>query len=395
MRVVRRWARRIAVGLAVMVWIAAPVALAVVLTARSKDAVSAPAAQPVWTPAIEAASSTRVPATAYGAWSTASGLVAPAWSGLVQEVLIHPGSVVQSGTPLVVMDGQTKIALQTPRPFTKPLGVADDQTPEVRMLNDALRSLGLPASPDDRFGTNTLAGVQKLAASLNVTKAVAFDPAWVAWLPVPSVTVSSVSFQVAIPAPGAGSTFAEVQPSLTGARLYQVDQTGPGATDPNAGGGAGSAGVGGGSSGPGTGATPGGAPTTVPPPKTGLVGNLPDGATVAVGDQVLGKVAADGTLSPEAAAALAGLTTSAQPTLGVDIVEPRAAGTRQVPPAAVITGATGVSCVVHRSYPGGRALVDKVIVTSSDIDVADAIGLPDGPVEVLVDPPLRDRARCR
>lgn len=159
-------------------------------------------------------------------WVDGPALYAPAWSGIVGRVDVQPGDSVDHGDAIAVIDGTTRLAVSSPQPFYRPLGL-DDRGPDVGWLHDALASLGYMegVSNQDRERTSeaTLLAIGGLATDLGISSTVsAFDPAWFVWLPQ-SLQVEAIELTVGSPAPPAGSAIAASRARLGAATLQTMD----------------------------------------------------------------------------------------------------------------------------------------------------------------------------
>jgi hypothetical protein len=155
-------------------------------------------------------------------WAASPALLAGPWSGIVTQVSIAPGDEISEGDPVAVIDGVTRIAAATARPFYRPLpsGV---QGEDVAELQDLLRRLG--ALGDDvetgRIDRPTMTAVRSLAALLGVPQANTsiFDPSWVAWMPYTPIQLATTTLRVGQVAPTVGAVVAETPSVPTSAAL--------------------------------------------------------------------------------------------------------------------------------------------------------------------------------
>lgn len=420
---------------AVVAWIGLPVALASILTARSERSVQSPPIVSAWLPVGETEPDMDRKVIAVGTLGAAPPLLAPAWTGLVEQVDLRPGEPLRSGEVVAVVSGIPRLALHTARPFHRTLGY-DDRGADVAELNAWLRARGLEASEGDRFGAATRRGVRDLRQELHVPEPEAdpappappagdpgappgegaapapppaptvdtagtFDPGWVVYLPRPEVIVSTVNLQVGAPVAPPGSVVAEVEADVASVRLVQPDPSGM-VTPPRPPTGAGDAGPGA----PAPGADPSGAASGGPPPTAGAppsgggsmsgtpVGMVAEGSVLRRNGEVLGPVAPDGTIPDDTLGALLPLF-EGQDTVMVDLVEPAPPGARPVPAAALFTGPTGASCVATRAGPGRPVEVTAAFPLTADVDRVVLAGLPDGPLEVEVNASAATRNRCQ
>lgn len=218
----RRWLRAFGVvGMAL--WIALPVLALVLLSARS-TALEVARSEAVWVDVEQNSESINSPAGVQLFWTDSPSLVAPEWSGLVEQVLVGPGDTIGSGTPILVVDGIRRVAVATPVPFSGALSQGD-QGGAVEMLVDMLRDLGYDAPDGDRYGWALSQTVKSFATDIGVPGAdgLSFDSSWVVFLPAQELTVDEVDLTVAAPAPSAGAPFVIARPRLERALLVQAD----------------------------------------------------------------------------------------------------------------------------------------------------------------------------
>ena len=204
-----------------LLWVALPLVLFGVLTARSATTSVEPQ-RPAYVNVEPATASTTRPIALGLHWDTGKSLVAPSWSGVVQEVLVRDGDEIADGSAVVRIDGIVRRAAQTPLPFSRPLS-AEDTGDDVRILNDYLRVHGYAATDGDRFGWDTRVGVQAYAKDIGVLDADSvgsFDPSWVVFLPDAGV-VQKVDFRVGAPAPAPGVEIVTLRSSLVDAVLLE------------------------------------------------------------------------------------------------------------------------------------------------------------------------------
>ncbi len=354
-----------------------------------------------WVPVGEVETDISRLVVASGTVGDAPPLVAPAWGGLVEQVAIAEGSVLRSGDPVVVIDGLTRLAAHTPRPFRRPLGAAD-RGQDVADLNVWLAGEGYEASEGDRFGSATRRGIRALREAIGLdTEVDSFDPVWLVYLPRPEVTIRSVALQVGVPAPSAGASIAELEAQIAEVALLvpattasQAAAPAPTTTAPGA---------------PTT-TTPAGAatattPSAGPAPEgtSGLNGSggpigtpltaAAEGAVLEHAGTVLGPVGPDGTMPDETLFGVLPLL-GAQASVPLRLVEPEPQGVRAVPAAAIFTGPTGRTCVAYRNERGAPPTVGLVTPRAEAGDRTLLAGLPDGTIEGQVNAPAATRRLC-
>lgn len=130
---------------------------------------------------------------------------APNWSGTITRVDAGVGTTVNTGTPLLAVDGVTRLAAATDMPFYRILdeGMQGD---DVLQLETLLQRLGYFAGhPDNSYDWLTSAAVSKMEAQLGVAQpSGAFDPAWIIWIPSEGLVVGSTALAVNSVAPAQG-----------------------------------------------------------------------------------------------------------------------------------------------------------------------------------------------
>lgn len=369
--------RQLVGWLVVLALVAAPAygAWWVVERARSSVEVVPP---PVWVAATSVGESTTEATVVVATWERQPDVVAPAWTGLVQQVLLGPGDLLSNGSPVALVDGIVRIAVQTEVPISRVLE-RGARGPDVSALNGLLAARGLPASPEDTFGSSTAAGVEELAEQLGAGDTEVFDPGWVLYLPLPNAVVASVALAVAQPVPDLGASVVAVEPLLLSARAVPAEA----APEPDSG------------TDPLVSAPAGGRPVEPIPLDPALFyQDLPAGTVVEAGEVELGAMGEDGALSPEALGVLAEVIEPGASRLPALLREPSPAGAVTVPSAAVVTDPTGATCVLRRDGPGSAPVSAAVDVLDSFLGVSTVVGIEPG-VEVLVNPPARSRQSCR
>ncbi len=182
----------------VVLWLVTPV----VLLARADDLAGEEALRGEESTWMPIAPSTEPTVTEVGlrlGWEEPGPVVAPAWTGLVQEVMVAPGDVIAEGHPMAVVDGITRVAV-TGRPIGRILG-PNDRGPDVVALNALLDALGRPHGEGDVFTRATSEGTRDLSRALGMAPTVGFDPAWVLHLPTAGATATTVALVEGAPVP--------------------------------------------------------------------------------------------------------------------------------------------------------------------------------------------------
>lgn len=168
-------------------------------------------------------------------WGLPNNLVAPSWTGTVQTVRISPGDTVTDADPITIIDGITRLAAATHRPFYRPLTTGDTGN-DVAALNAWLAANGYDHAAGDDFTAATRSGVTVLARNIGAPTDNGFDPAWFIYLPANKITLTGVTLVPATPAPSAGTAIATATPALANAALVHpltvtTDATSGGAPD--------------------------------------------------------------------------------------------------------------------------------------------------------------------
>lgn len=377
-----RVARTLAVWVGILVWIATPVLVAAWVIDQARSSVTPPEVA-VWVPATDAAGARLEPTLIVPSWVQQPSVLAPAWNGLVQRVLVTPGAQVSTGTPLAVVDGVTHLAADSEVPFSRPLQRGDEGA-DVAALNLVLAAMGKSASEGDDLGALSAAGIEDLAADIGAGVTEVFNPAWLVYLPGDG-TIAAVKLRVATPAPSAGTEILTFTPSLKGARAVPDEAILP----PD--GVSGVPGIGGMPSDQGT-AESATAPLRVDEARA--YRDLPPGTGIQLGEVQLGEVDSSGILTAESLAAFGAAVPAGAAQVSAQLVQELPAGATTVPAAAVVTGPTGATCVVTRGVSTVDADVMTVEVIESYLGIATVIGLEPA-IEVRVEPPAEDRRSCR
>lgn len=159
-------------------------------------------------------------AVAHLTWSTPQEIGSPNWNGLVTEVHVTPPESLETGTKVLTIDGVTRVAAATDRPFMTSLARGDAGS-DVLMLQQMLSTLGyLENPPDGRFGQSTHGAVKAFALDLGVGEPTGeFDPGWLIWIPAEGFRAQSMEARVSFPAPTPGSLLLTGTPHLVAIRL--------------------------------------------------------------------------------------------------------------------------------------------------------------------------------
>ncbi|MPV48473.1 hypothetical protein GCG21_00300 [Pseudactinotalea sp. HY160] len=185
---------------ALVVWLLAPVVLIAVVQAHQQRVVlvQTPEVLAPVTASVESAGAVEIAID----WGRQVRLIAPGWSGTVEQVHVEPGDRIEDGSPVITIDGIERRAALTPRPFTRPLSIGD-RGADVRMLHEWLAESGYPGAEGEVFTAGTMERVRALAADIGAKRPSAFDWTWLVYLPE-EFTVGSVEALAAAPAPAAG-----------------------------------------------------------------------------------------------------------------------------------------------------------------------------------------------
>lgn len=370
--------RKRATWIMVIAWIVVPVAVASWVISQERSSVTQMSV-PVWIPATATGDTVTHATTVVTVWEPANQIIAPAWAGLIQSVILSPGDDVSTGTPVLVVDGVTRLAVNSTIPFSRTLE-RGDTGPDVAALNAVLIALDRPASDGATFGAATAASITSLAVAIGAGETATFDPSWFLYLPVASGVAATLSLDIAAPVPPPGTTVVTLQQHLLAARAVPQEAVSSDGASSQTGS---DADVSGGTQ-----------PPAIDPSQ--YYTDLPEGTTVRVGEQDLGSVATDGALGADALAALSALSslgdTSSSAVIDGALVEPLPGGSTTVPADAVVTGPDGTMCVLIRGSPHPKPM--HIVVIDSFIDESTITGVTPG-TEVLIDPPATDRASCR
>jgi hypothetical protein len=203
-----------------IMWIAVPVGVAVFAVQRGTSRAE-PEVRTVWARATQAEATAEEPAVLLLHWRARPPVVAPAWAGLVEEVLVRPDDELATGVPVVQVDRIKRIAVASDVPFSRALKL-DDRGRDVAALNEVLPQLGYEANVGDTFGPTTRRGVTALARALGAGDQEQFDPAWFLYLPVQRASIAEVDLQVAAPAAAAGQPIAHLSSPIAVERYAGV-----------------------------------------------------------------------------------------------------------------------------------------------------------------------------
>ena len=205
----------------VLVWALAPVAGVAVLAVTSGTSRLAENVD-VWAPVRSNETPVRRPISLGLTWSSGYPVVAPNWFGVVQAVSLTPGSTITDGTEVAIIDGIARRAYATDRPFTQQLSQGA-RGPEVERLHALLNRVLGTALTGDAYTGATGRAVQQFAAAIGVAgTARSFDPGWVVFLGRSPARVAEVSLIPGAPAPSAGQSIIELEPSVVAGMLVEA-----------------------------------------------------------------------------------------------------------------------------------------------------------------------------
>ncbi len=273
-------------------------------------------------------------------WAEGRAVVAPSWSGVVTSIAVAPGALVESGAVILEVDRVRRVGVATEAPFHRLLAEGDTGS-DVRELQMFLAEQGfLVATPNGRFGPQTLRAMQRWAAedlSPDLADSTAFDPSWVVWLPeTQPIRVAEIGeLAVSQPAPGAGELLFRMGSELEAVRWTSA--SGDGAD--------------------------GGSPQGVGRDRLVIDGTVIDGVDIAdMSAETLGRIAQ--ALPPETESFSASLQLSSPETY------------YSVPPRAVRRGVAGRNCVWVYRDDGGPAAYKAVPVELVDGELIRTLILP-------------------
>lgn len=113
-------------------------------------------------------------------------------TGRVTSTACSAGGAIESGTPLLSVNGQPLLALATSVPLWRDLKVGDHGD-DVASLQKEIARLGYSITADGRLGAATLSAIGQLFAKAGDTEFIAdtVPAARIIWLPSPSATIAS------------------------------------------------------------------------------------------------------------------------------------------------------------------------------------------------------------
>lgn len=346
------------ITLLVLVWVAVPAAAIYWLSDRAVD-VAIVDAQPAEVAVQPNTTAVSTPRGVVIQRVAAPVVFAPAWSGTVTEVLVSPGAVVTQGTPVMAIDGVTRLGYHSSAPFHRELAEGSVGA-DVLALNLMLSELGFTAGGSTTFSGYTKAGVRQLSVHLGHARTEVFDPSWIVWIPQTSLTVATINVTVSAPAPTSGTRIVTGRAPIQSAFLVESPDGVPGAapspdqagTDPadevvD----------------PGEQSADGDAPEPAPsmPDLVDLAVTAPEGATIFIGATEIPLADDRSQVAPDGLAMLEALATKNETSLAVLQQQEPAAGQWSVPPAAVFSTAQGELCLI-RVRDGSQHPIPVVVV---------------------------------
>ncbi len=196
----------------VVLWVCTPLVALGVLVVRSGNLVAVQE-ELIWVPVEPSDPELSSQIGIAIEWATPPPLRAPMWSGIVQAVYVEPGDVLESGTPVVRIDGTDRLAIRSAMPFSRPL-VAGASGDDVGMLHELLSGLGISNPGGQQFTSATGVAVAEFNALRGGdSRSRVFDPGSVIWLSEP-MTVAWVDMHIGALAPGVGMVFLEGKPVI-------------------------------------------------------------------------------------------------------------------------------------------------------------------------------------
>lgn len=355
----------------VLAGIIAPTVAAVAVVRSARGDVTA-VAQELWTPAVPVEGGLETTVSVLVERQVPPAAPAPAWNGIVEEVHVAPGSQLQTGTPVALVGGITRIATSVGTPIGRVLRQGDVGR-DVQSLNETLVALGYLANDDNRYTVATRNGVRRLAEDLGAGSINEFDPAWFVFLPGGDATVASTELLIGRPAPAAGTDVIAFRPVPTRARVVATTDVPSGTA---------------------------GEDNPVDLDDVDSTLDIPDDATVEIGGATV-SVDAVGMISPEQFEVISTQLATDKNVLMGQMIRELPIALVQVPTAAVFTGPTGKTCVAARrnldtNDPIGRrdVKVRLVEVIDSYIGTAFVTGVELG-AEVQLSPSNELRKQCQ
>jgi hypothetical protein len=186
------------------------------------------AAEPVLAPAVPQTIDGQQRVSLALTWEEGRALRAPAWRGTITAIHAAQGATLERGSPVLAVDGVTRIAWRGETPFYRPLSQGATG-PDVAELHRLLIALGhLDAQPQDAafYSFDTTLAVRELEAALGVQPTSgAFDPTWVVWLPGNPFVLGTLDIDLADPAPAPGEEFGQEFPRLREALIQPASQS--------------------------------------------------------------------------------------------------------------------------------------------------------------------------
>lgn len=208
--------------LALVLWIALPLAVLSMSLSHTLNS-ELQTSRPAYVPLERSSSALLRPVELGLIWGEDGVLVAPDWSGVVQQILCASGSTLHSGSEVARVGGITRIAYQSTEPFSAPVSHQEEGV-EVLRLQQLLNSLDFDVEESSYFGSETLAALRAFAAEIGVPEAdevLTFSPDWVIFLPR-TAKASELMLTVGAPAPAAGTEIAKLSPVLIDAFVAEL-----------------------------------------------------------------------------------------------------------------------------------------------------------------------------
>lgn len=155
-------------------------------------------------------------------------LLAPMWSGLVTAET-SLGREVEDGSWILSVDGVQRRVCASPGPLyqTMSLGTSGPDVPDLRTCLGAILHRPIPTrGQPDVVGPGLVQAINEAARLLGAAPGGVFDPAWVIWAPSVGWPLVSLTAPVGSLAPAPGSVLALGEPAVLQAQATLLDDNG-------------------------------------------------------------------------------------------------------------------------------------------------------------------------